>query len=594
MKFKKHLPLLLALLPALTCGLLLLSPLRKTSASSEDKAFTDFTRELFCSQITSNTLTLHYTLSNPAALGIEDAPVTLGLYSPEGEALSSAVLENTREALHSFSRNKLSASNQLTYDILSYQLEQELHMSSFRYYEEIFSPTLGIQAQLPILLAEYTFRCEQDIEDYLDLLEQLDSYYASLLNYQQEKAAAGLFMSDETADTVIAQCREFISDPSSHFLLSTFEERLAQADFLTEEAKSDYLNSNRALVFGHVFPAYELLIDGLSKLKGSGTNDYGLGYYDQGCDYYEAWVSCTTGTGRTMPEIIQLMEEQMTTDLQTITSIVAEHPELLKTTSYTIDSQEPLYILETLEERMQADFPSASSASCQVKYVDPSLEEYLSPAFYLTPPLDRMEEHVIYINPSGNYDSLSLFTTLAHEGYPGHLYQTLYENSCNPDPVRNLFYFGGYVEGWATYAEHCSYAYTNLDSDLAALLSANSFLSLGLHARADVGIHYEGWTPEGLADFLADYGITNQNTIHTMYQAILQDPGNYLKYYLGAAEILQLKKQAEAALEDAFVLKDFHEFLLSAGAAPFPVLEAWLEIWLTNQERAPHRQHPFR
>ena len=185
MKFKKHLPLLLALLPALTCGLLLLSPLRKTSASSEDKAFTDFTRELFCSQITSNTLTLHYTLSNPAAFGIEDAPVTLGLYSPEGEALSSAVPENTREALHSFSRNKLSASNQLTYDILSYQLEQELHMSSFRYYEEIFSPTLGIQAQLPILLAEYTFRCEQDIEDYLDLLEQLDSYYASLLNYQQ-------------------------------------------------------------------------------------------------------------------------------------------------------------------------------------------------------------------------------------------------------------------------------------------------------------------------------------------------------------------------------------------------------------------------
>ena len=579
MKIKKRLPALLILLLALTCGILLLSQLRKNSVSSEDEAFTSFTRELFCSQITSNTVTLHYTLSDPAALGIEDAPVTLGYYSAESETASSAVLENAREALHSFSRKRLSASNQLTYDILDYQLKQELNLASFPYYEEIFSPTLGIQAQLPVLLAEYAFRSRQDIENYLTLLGQLDTCYASLLEYQKTRSKAGLFMSDETADAVIAQCREFISDPASHFLLSTFEERLEQADFLTEEEKDTYLDSNRALVFGHVFPAYELLIEGLSKLKGTGTNDYGLGYYDRGCDYYEALVSCTTGSGRTILEIIQLMDEQMAADLQTIASVLANHPELLKTASYPMDSQEPRYILETLEEKIQADFPSIDSASCQIKYVDSSLEEYLSPAFYLTPPLDCMEEHVIYINPAGNYDSLSLFTTLAHEGYPGHLYQTLYENSCKPNPVRSLFYFGGYIEGWATYAERCSYSYTGLNPDLAELLAANSFLSLGLHARSDVGIHYEGWTPDGLADFLSDYGITNQDTIHTMYQAILQDPGNYLKYYLGAVEILQLKKTAEAALGDAFVLKDFHEFLLSIGAAPFPVIEKYLEIW---------------
>lgn len=580
MKFKKYLPVFLALLLALSSGTFLLLQLRKNSASSEDEAFTSFTRELFCSQIASNTVTLHYTLSDPEALGIADAPVTLGLYSAEGETASSAVLENTREALHSFSRKNLSASNQLTYDILEYQLEQELKLASFPYYEEIFSPTLGIQAQLPILLAEYTFRSREDIQNYLTLLGQLDTYYDSLLEYQKARSEAGLFMSDETADTVIAQCREFISEPSSHFLLSTFEERLEQADFLTEEDRNTYLDSNRAVVFGHVFPAYELLIEGLSELKGTGTNDYGLGYYDRGCDYYEAWAACTAGTGRTMLEIIQLMKEQMTSDLQTIASILAAHPKLLKTTSYTMDSQEPRYILETLEEKMKTDFPSIDSASCQIKYVDSSLEEYLSPAFYLTPPLDRMEEHVIYINPAGNYDSLSLFTTLAHEGYPGHLYQTIYENSCSLNPVRSLFYFGGYVEGWATYAERCSYSYTGLDPYLAELLAANSFLSLGLHARADVGIHYEGWTPAGLADFLSDYGITNQDTIQTMYQAILQDPGNYLKYYLGAVEILQLKEHAKAALGDNFVLKDFHEFLLSIGAAPFPVIEKYMEIWI--------------
>ena len=314
-------------------------------------------------------------------------------------------------------------------------------------------------------------------------------------------------------------------------------------DFLSEEEKKAYVDSNRAAVFGHVFPAYEQLIDGLNKLKGTGTNPYGLSYYEQGKDYYTALVACTVGTGRTMEEVKALINEQMDTDLHTIAKIIGNHPELLQTASRSIEQMEPQFILETLEQKIQKDFPSVEHVSYEVKYVDPSLEAYLSPAFYLTPPMDRMNEHTIYINPAGNYDSLSLFTTLAHEGYPGHLYQTIYENSCDLDPVRNLFYFGGYIEGWATYVERYSYFYTTLDPDMAALLSANSGISLGLYAKLDVGIHYDGWTPEDASDFLANYGINNDNTVHSIYQAIVQNPGNYLKYYLGAAEIQKLKEQ---------------------------------------------------
>ena len=232
---------------------------------------------------------------------------------------------------------------------------------------------------------------------------------------------------------------------------------------------------------------------------------------------------------------------------------------------------------------MEADFPSVASVSCQVKYVDPSLEKYLSPAFYLTPPLDRMNEHVIYINPASHYDSLSLYTTLAHEGWPGHLYQTLYENSCGFDPVRNLLHFGGYVEGWATYVEWLSYAYAIPDQEMAELLSANGAVSLGLHARADVGIHYEGWSLEDAEYFFSGYGVTNPDTVYQIYQSVIQDPGNYLKYYLGASEILKLKEQAEAALSDRFVLKYFHTFFLSIGHSPFPVIEDYMEEWLLGQ-----------
>lgn len=583
MKRKKLLTAGMLLLLFLCCGIFLLSRLQGDTVETADEAFERFTHTLFLDEVSSDALTLHFTFSEPERFGVTDVPSAFRPYSRDSSDTTAVSLENTRQALSAFSREELSDSNRLTYDILSYQLEKQTDLLDFPYYEEIFSPTLGTQAQLPILLAEYAFRSEQDIENYLSLLSTIDAYYESLMDYEREKADAGLFMSDETADSVIAQCRAFLSNPGEHFLLSTFEERIASTDFLSEEMTKKYLDSNRTVFFGHVVPAYELLIEGLTELKGSGKNPYGLCYYEKGANYYEALVSAVTGTGRNMEEILLLIDEQLDTDLEAVTYLVSQNPEILTSVSRQTGLTEPKIILKNLEQEIMEDFPSVPAVSCQIKYVDSSLEKYLSPAFYLTPPLDRMNEHVIYINPGNNYDSLSLFTTLAHEGWPGHLYQTLYENSCELDPVRNLFNFGGYTEGWATYVEWLSYAYALPDAEMAELLSANGAVSLGLHARADVGIHYEGWSLEDTKDFFAGYGVTNPDTVYQIYQAVIQDPGNYLKYYLGAAEILKLRDKAEVALGERFVLKDFHTFFLSMGPAPFPVIGDYMEGWLERQ-----------
>ena len=568
-----------AILLFLLCMIFLLPILQDGRRQTADEAFKTFTNELFLSNISSNTLTLHYALADPEAAGITDAPVTFGEYSADAKERSAAALENALEVLSSFPKEELSAANRLTYDILRVQIQNELALTAYPYYEEVLSPLLGTQAQLPILLAEYSFDSKEDIETYLSLLEQLDAYYESLLIYEQEKAEAGLFMPDSMADAVIAQCQEFISDPGSHLLMTSFEERLAQADFLSEEEKQACLETNRAQVIGHVLPAYECLIDGLEALKGSGTNPYGLCYYPDGRAFYEAYVNCIIGSGRSMAEIKELIDGQLLADVQLMADIVVRRPELLTNLSRSITYQEPETVLASLQKKIRKDFPAVNAADCTVKYVAPSLEEYLSPAFYLTPPLDQMSSHTIYINQGSDYDNLALFTTLAHEGYPGHLYQTLYEDSLKLDPVRNIFYFGGYVEGWATYAERYAYRFTELDSDSAELLAANYFLLLGLYARSDVGIHYDGWKPEDLADFLGGFGITDEPTLSSIYQAILQNPANYLKYYLGAVEILALREDAQEAFGSHFTIKDFHEFILSIGPAPFSVIRDYLYGW---------------
>lgn len=296
----------------------------------------------------------------------------------------------------------------------------------------------------------------------------------------------------------------------------------------------------------------------------------------------------------------------MNADIQIISSILTENPKLLQEAasaslrmdlgdSLSVASDNtysdydssflntPAAMLKILEQKITEDFPAVPTTDYQVKQVHASLETYLSPAFYLTPPIDNGDNHTIYINKASNYDSLSLFTTLAHEGYPGHLYQSLYEISCGPDPVRSLFYFGGYTEGWATYAERCSYSYAGLNDNLAQLLAANNSISLGIYARADIGIHYHGWSLKETQDFLEAFGIKSEKTAQSIYQAILEAPGNYLKYYLGYVEIEKLKEQAQTALQDSFELKEFHQFILSIGPAPFSVLEKYLQAWIEEQ-----------
>ena len=635
---KKSFLFVLFLSAFLTTALLLSrSCLPGTDTTSADEAFEAFTNGLFRESVTGSTLTLHYTLADPVAYGIRKFPISYGSYSEESKAQSAAALENAFAALSEFPRSELSYVNRLEWDILNTQIPRELALLRFPYYEEVFSPLLGVQVQLPVLLAEYAFASEEDVDIYLRLLAKTDAYFEELCAYEKEKVQAGLFMTDESVDAVIAGCQDFLdgadyhnSNPSNinqntpenisvtdidsvqnsretsvilnessgeideHFLVTSFSERLTglvQSTKLSDRQILNYVNLNQQMLEAHVFPAYAHLIETLSSLKGSGANPYGLAHYPEGRSYYQALTDAIIGSDRTLSEIRDLIDHQLLSDVRQMAELVKNRPELLTDVPRTTTAREPEQILAELQARMLADFPAAdadahtgadtdsSASSISVKSVSPSLQEHTSPAFYLTPPLDAMRDHVIYINPAADYDPLTLFTTLAHEGFPGHLYQTLSEQTSPQHPVRSFFYFGGFVEGWATYAERLSYRYAGLDPDMADLLAANSFFLLGLYARSDVGIHYEGWTPAEMNALWNGYGIIDADALAEIYQAIRQDPANYLKYYLGAVEILELKKEAEDTLGAQFSLKDFHSYLLRTGPAPFSILHSYLPAW---------------
>lgn len=544
-----------------------------------NRSFVDFTEEMFQSEIQGNTLNLHYTLAEPEAFGITDYPVTLGTVDMEEAASSSVILENYQEQLDQICRHCLSEDNQLTYDILEAYLDIQQMGRKFYLYEEPLDPTIGVQAQLPVLLAEYTFRDEQDVTDYLELISQIDTYYQSILQFEQEKAKAGLFMSDSTADQVIAQCSSFIQTPEENFMLELFDEQMKTADFLSQEKKDAYREANRNAVLTHVVPAYELLIQGLTALKGQGVNEKGLCWLPQGKDYYEYLVRYTTGLDDAVPTLAKRIQQQLEADFSELRTLISENPSLLTNSlSGDLALQDPSGMLQDLEQKISKDFPSPPEVSYQVKYVHPSLEEFLSPAFYLTPPIDCQSQNTIYINQAASYTPLELYTTLAHEGYPGHLYQTVYFGNSGFNKVRSLLDFGGYVEGWATYVEMYSYSMADTDPDVASLYRLNRSIMLGISSLMDIAIHYYGYSRADMAAYLIQLGFSDTMQTDALYDAILEAPANYLKYYGGYLGFLDLRDAYAKKQKEHFTLKDFHEKILEIGPAPFYVLEQQLGV----------------
>ncbi len=548
--------------------------------------FNNFLMDLFNEQITSNSIDFHYSLEHPENYGLSMENVTFGTVDISN---LDQDLEDTKavlDQLRDFDYDTLSSRQQLIYDMLEENFQDSIDSIDYTLYQTIFSPTIGIQAQLPVILSEYTFRTQQDIDDYILLLEDVDRYFSELLDVEKAKSEAGFFMADFTADAVISQCQEFIASPQENLLIDIFQEKLdSEMPELSQEQKDDYIRRNQDAVLNHVIPAYENLIEGLTALKGTGTNEGGLANYENGADYYSMLAKSATGSSKTVDEMIQLTDDALSDDLNTILTLYFSDTDLLtEMTEAQPPSTDPREILDMLQTAITDEFPQPVSGEFTIKYVHKSLEENLSPAFYMVPAIDAVDSNTIYIN---NYytnaeNAMSLFTTLAHEGYPGHLYESTWFNSTNPHPIRKLLNYSGYSEGWATYVEMRSFAWTGVSDSIAQALSANQDFSLGLCARVDMGVNYQGWTREETTEYMNQFGMGDEDTVTWLYEAVVAEPSNYLSYYIGYKEFEALRAEAEEALGTDFDPVSFHEFILTTGPAPFDLIREQMDVWISQ------------
>lgn len=591
---KKNFPFLLLIPMFLFLGILYLVN------GKDAKNFEKISNAILKEELGHNTLSLHYTFSNPESYGLSDYEVTLPLYTKEKALEDYKKQQVYLDALHKINPDKLSPASKDTYTLLESHLILALNSRPYLYFEEPLSPSSGMQSNLPILLAEYTFRSKQDVDDYLVLLEDIDDYFSSLIQFEKEKKEAGLLQADSSLEKVRKQCDTILTakdlENGTHFLQTTFQNRLQSLEnkgLITGAEYQKYVEENNRILTTIVLPAYEKLSDELFLLMGSDkTLPWGLCYKKEGREYYEWLVHSLTGSDKSIEELKAMLYLDFGTSYQDLYEALesTDNASLLWLDALAMDTfplHSPEEMLTDLQNRIREDFPSLPNGNAPylVKEVDSSLSPYCAPAFYLTPPLDDTDNNVIYINESEEKCGLELYTTLAHEGYPGHLYQAVYTNRSlkanQTDPLRALLNYPGFQEGYALYVEFLSYDYAmelmkeKGKEDLSCGIEIEKYnrrLQLSLLAFLDISIHYDGAGLSDVERVLSSIGITDLDTVKNVYTYIAEEPANYLKYYIGYLEIESLKETVKEKLGKEYSDFKFHKLLMEFGPADFPYL----------------------
>nr|WP_300653343.1 DUF885 domain-containing protein [uncultured Anaerobutyricum sp.] len=558
-----------------------------TQTSLKQKKFNRFLNSCFREYAAENTVTLHFKLSNPSAYGIK-APV-----SPTYRDLSSDALKKNcsrskelLQKLYTFPTSSLTKKQKLTWQIFQDYLNESIMNEKYILYSSPLG-TNGLQSEIPVTLSEYRLDNEKDIKDYLSLVNQVPELFTQILDFEQERRNADLISPSFVISDTIDQIDQFLNaSEENNPLIQSFEERLAEVESLSKDQKASYIANNRLLVTDKVLPAYKSLKTSLQAYTNDSKNTSSkerLCEYKNGQDYYKFLLMSNVGTDFSPEDCITILESQLKNTVKDISSLTAKNKDLYTEYLSAVPAlSAPKEIMNTLKNDSLVEFPEIKNISCQLKNVPDALSGTSACAFYLVPPIDSTKDNIIYINKS-RVDSNELFSTLAHEGYPGHLYQTNYFLTTNPSPLRTFLHCAGYDEGWGTYAQLYSYnfiEFKNVDEQttkqLRQLYRDNDLLSLSLSSLCDLYVNYKNYDENALANYLQTYGI-DKDSAQNLYRYVIENPTTYLSYSIGCYELDQLKQTMADSLGKAFKISDFHEAVLNVGSCNFSILRQEIE-----------------
>lgn len=556
--------------------------------------FDAFLNQEFIEAMEDDYVSLHTYATSPEDFGIDMQHVEIGLgsgASDEDQQQSLQKLNDSYNQLIQFDYDALTDDQKDSYDIYQSQLSIAKKMSDekFDYYEPVFTSMTGLHYQFPTLLTDWDIRSEEDLQNMIIVVQDVLPYTQEALAYTKKQAEKELLMID--FDSVLTYCQRILDKKDQSPILEAVQHNIDALD-MDDDLKDNYKQQMEEVFQTSFFPAYQEMVTTLTQLQKGVNNEQGLAHFPYGKEYYALLLQENSGTEKTVEEIKEMMEDAFHKHMRKLVALAIQNPELYE--NYTngelpqTSFQSYEDILDFIQSRFYQDFPEIQNLEYQIKEIDKDLASDSGVAAYFhIPSLDGTQIKQLRVNPKTNdVQSLSTYTTVAHEGFAGHMYQYgyMYENLTSPFR-KAIASAQAYSEGYATYVQYeCMKYLEDMDEDMLELYQEAELLSNSLTILIDIGIHYEGWSKEDVGDFLEENGMMlDDESLAMLYQQLQANPAAFVPYYVGYEEIANMKEEAQEKCGNTFDNKAFHQALLETGTATFEVVERHINRYVEEQ-----------
>ena len=595
---KKLLSLLLAVCVLTGCTKPVPTPTPEPTAEPEqtetivedNKEFDAWLTKQFVETMENDYLTCHYGVENRDTYGIKKPELIIGDMSLE--SYEESIDENNKmlEELHAFDRGTLSKKQQYYYDELEFIAETSNALNSYPQFDWVFLPASGIIDNLSTNFSEFVFRSKEDVDDYMVLLHDIPRFIDECITLTDWQISQGVFMSPTAVDDSVSGIDEFIGRIDDNALILDFDKRIEEAvdkGLVTKEEADAYKTQNATIIKEEVIPEYQKVKDYLlANRNAAPIENVTLYNYEGGQDYYKALLKLKSSSAKDFKTIKNELSEYLGKVIATAYTSAQNEDIYNEYMNFKIEKQAPEKILQWHDENQYQFVPYIEEVQYTATFLDPALANDSVSAYYLLPPVDNPIDNVIKINAKYNEEEpTDMYVTLAHEGFPGHMYQFAYLAQSNPNPIYNVISFIGYQEGWAMHAELYSYKWAGLQNeDTYNLLNYDIAMGYIIPAVLDIGINALGWTKEDARVALKEFYGTERTLewIEGIYNYVADRPGLYIPYGYGMTRMETFRQTAKAQLGSDFDEIEFNTAILGYGPRQYELVETDINDYINS------------
>ena len=519
-------------------------------------------------------------------------------------ATAKRTYQDFLSTLHKINRERLNETDQLSSDVLQWQLKMNIERLEQKNNTLVFDQNIGLPTTM-VLLGSGTgpqpFKTVQDYDNWLRRAAVFSAWSDSAIVYFRKGIAQNIVLPKPLVEKMLPQLSSQIStDP----LKSMYYAPITKIpDTFSEADKKRLTAAFTTLITDQLTPAYQKLYNFLqTEYLPKARTTSGFGSLPGGAKMYDFAIHYFTSTTMTADQIFNL-------GLSEVARIQKEMQQVKAQVGYTGDlksffaslSTDPKFFpyktadailayYRSLNQRMAPALSRMFNRTPKTPFEVRQIEAFRAAstaAHYFPGSLTDNRPGIFYvpiIDPTKTIARESLFL---HEAIPGHHYQISLQLEDTTLPRFRRLGLGStaYVEGWGLYAESLGKELGMYGDPYQHMMALTDEIHRAIRLVVDAGLHAKGWTREQAIQYSLDNEPIEEQRVVSEVERYMANPGQALAYKIGELKIRELRTRYEKQLGTSFNLAAFHDAILMDGSLPLAVLGRKMDQWAKRQKK---------